>query len=133
MPSATPSALRRATRVADLLTVLALAGASGLPAATITVNSASDAAVLMDDGLCTLREAIGAANHNVPSPTGDCPGGEPAPVQDVTELAIPGGAVVDSRGGGRRPGSRGSPGVITGTATNLDTGSTVDVNGPTSR
>ena len=91
MPSA-PPALRRAARLIVLLTLLASAGADGLLAATITVNSESDAAVPMD-GLCTLREAIGAANRNVPSPGGDCPGGEPAPVRDVIEFAIPGPGV----------------------------------------
>jgi len=54
--------------------------------ATITVTSTDD--VLADDGLCTLREAIIAANTNVPSGgmSGECRAGKPNG-SDVITLA----------------------------------------------
>jgi CSLREA domain-containing protein len=39
-------------------------GAGGAQAANITVNSAADAVLPANDGTCTLREAIRAANTN---------------------------------------------------------------------
>jgi hypothetical protein len=57
-------------------------------AATITVNSASSA--ISDDGLCTLREAVTAANFNLKSgnTAGECVAGSPG--LDTILFAIPG-------------------------------------------
>src|SRR5882757_9996760 len=62
-------------------------------AATIVVNSTSDVAA--DDGQCTLREALDAATNNVASgaTNGECAAGEPLPIVDTIEFAIPGGGV----------------------------------------
>jgi CSLREA domain-containing protein len=72
---------------------LAMVLAFRLNAATITVNSTGDLAA--DDGTCTLREAIVAANTNVASGAtpGECAAGEPAPAIDSIVFAIPGGGV----------------------------------------
>jgi CSLREA domain-containing protein len=53
--------------------------ASGGGGTIMTVNSGGD--VVADDGVCTLREAITAANTNSPSGTqpGECPAGDPVP------------------------------------------------------
>ncbi len=76
---------RNATRVfaASLLLL-----PSSLLAATITVNNASDADA--NDGLCTLREAINAANTNTASGgmAGECAAG--AAGADTINFAIPG-------------------------------------------
>jgi CSLREA domain-containing protein len=63
--------------------------AGPLAAATITVTSSADVAA--DDGQCTLREAIVAANANLPSGAmpGECAAGELASV-DTVSFAIPG-------------------------------------------
>jgi CSLREA domain-containing protein len=65
----------------------------GALAATIVVNSVGDTAA--DDGQCTLREAIDAATNNVASGAinGECAAGEPLPIVDTIEFAIPGGGV----------------------------------------
>jgi CSLREA domain-containing protein len=65
----------------------------GALAATIVVNSTGDTAA--DDGQCTLREAIDAATNNVASgaTNGECAAGEPIPIVDTIEFAIPGGGV----------------------------------------
>ena len=72
--------------------------------ATITVDTASD--VIASDGLCSLREAIVAANTD--SPFSDCPGGsgadtlllDPRVLQTSTlTLAIGGGGEDDARTG----------------------------------
>src|SRR5262245_2230279 len=63
-------------------------------ASTITVNSTADTAV--DDGACTLREAITAANTNTASGAmmGECAAGEASPtVVDTIAFAIPGAGV----------------------------------------
>lgn len=56
-------------------------------AATITVNT-SELLASADDGLCTLTEAVEAANSNSPSGAlaGECAAGEAGPVQDVIEF-----------------------------------------------
>src|SRR3990172_6675144 len=54
------------------LLLLLLAQAQHAHAETITVNSAAD--VVADDGVCTLREAITAANTDAAS--GATPGGD---------------------------------------------------------
>jgi len=72
-------------------TVMVLVAAAALPsnldAATITVNTA-ELLASADDGLCTLTEAVEAANSNSPSGTlaGECAAGETGPVQDVIEF-----------------------------------------------
>lgn len=70
--------------------VLVLAGASAR-AATITVNSTADTAA--NDGVCTLREAIIAANTNTASgaAAGECAAG--AAGLDTIAFAIPGAGV----------------------------------------
>lgn len=55
--------------------------------ATITVDSTADNAV--DDGACTLREAMSSAQFNSSS-NGDCVAGQAAPVVDLIAFAIPG-------------------------------------------
>jgi CSLREA domain-containing protein len=72
--------------------VLGLALASAR-AATITVNSAADTAA--NDGVCTLREAIIAANTNTASGAmaGECIAGDILPTVDVIEFAIAGAGV----------------------------------------
>ena len=62
----------------------------GVLASTITVDSTADTAA--DDGLCTLREAITAANTNTASGTmpGECAAGEASPTVDTVAFAIPG-------------------------------------------
>ena len=74
-----------------LLSLLLVPGAGG--AATITVNSTAD--TVANDGVCTLREAIIAANTNTPSGAmaGECAAGQPAPTVDTIAFAIPGAGV----------------------------------------
>lgn len=61
--------------IALLVAASLLASVPGATAADIAVTSAAD--VVMDDGTCTLREAITAANANVPSgaASGECAAG----------------------------------------------------------
>ncbi len=70
---------------------LALLAAFPAGAATITVNSTSDAAA--NDGVCTLREAIIAANTNTASgaAAGECAAG--AAGLDTIAFGIPGAGV----------------------------------------
>ena len=68
------------TRRTGLLATLALALLpAAAPAATLTVNT--DADTVANDGTCSLREAITAANANAPSgaASGECAAGEAAP------------------------------------------------------
>jgi len=71
---------------------MTLAAAPAL-AATITVNSTGDGAI--DDGQCTLREAITAASANAASGvgSGECVAGDPLPTVDAIAFAIGGGGV----------------------------------------
>ena len=77
-----------------VLAALAIAAALARPAAaaTITVNSITD--TVADDGQCTLREAITAANDNLASGlrSGECAAGDAsapgAVVRDVINFAI---------------------------------------------
>jgi hypothetical protein len=62
-------------------TLVAVPAAAG--AATITVTTASDVSVVQ----CTLRDAIVAANTD--SAKDACPAGQPAPVSDLIEFALP--------------------------------------------
>src|SRR5690606_39339782 len=65
-----------------------VAGACPPPsnAARIDVTTRRD--VVADDGLCSLREAVGAANSQQPSGSspGECVAGESLPVVDVIRL-----------------------------------------------
>jgi CSLREA domain-containing protein len=63
--------------------------ACGATASTITVDSTLDNEA--DDGLCTLREAILAANNNVA--TGGCAAGQNSPTIDTIAFAISGAGV----------------------------------------
>jgi CSLREA domain-containing protein len=69
-----------------LIIAVLLAGVVPATAATITVNSTAD--VRANDGICTLREAIIAANTNTASgvAAGECAAGELA-VVDLIQLA----------------------------------------------
>src|SRR5262245_34912092 len=92
-PMSSTSCLARHSVAA--LVVAFLACLPGLAAAaTITVNSTSDAAV-NNDGLCTLREAITAANLNTASGAvaGECVKGDAFPTVDRIEFNIPGSGV----------------------------------------
>ena len=70
---------------APLLAIL-LGGAAGAHGAQITVTMKDD--VVADDGRCSLREAIDAANTDSPSggKPGECVAGERVPVVDVILL-----------------------------------------------
>lgn len=64
-----------------LLATLYFFSTSPVHAATIVVNTLSDKPLndpTIDDGLCSLREAIEAANNDTPVSTNDCPGGSGA-------------------------------------------------------
>jgi len=64
------------SRIASVVSIaVAAALSAGLQAATIPVNTTAD--VVADDGFCTLREAIVAANTNTASgaSAGECPTG----------------------------------------------------------
>jgi len=73
--------------------IAAALAASAAAAATITVNSAGDAA--LDDGSCTLREAIVSASTNLASgaSSGECIAGDALPTVDTIAFAIPGSGV----------------------------------------
>ncbi len=80
--------------VLNLTAALATAlAASSAAAVTITVNSTGDAA--LDDGTCTLREAIASASTNLASgaSSGECLAGDPLPTVDTIAFAIAGGGV----------------------------------------
>jgi hypothetical protein len=66
--------------------MLLVLGSSSALAATIPVTTRTD--VVADDGRCSLREAVGAANGNRASggAPGECVAGDPVPVVDVIEL-----------------------------------------------
>jgi CSLREA domain-containing protein len=59
----------------------------------ITVNSTSD--TIANDGVCTLREAIDAANNNIASGAmpGECAAGQALPVVDTIAFNVPGSGV----------------------------------------
>jgi CSLREA domain-containing protein len=83
---------RSGVRLLGSLAIVAALAAGPAAAATITVNSYQD--TVADDGECTLREAITAANDNVASGSrsGECAAGDMsapgAVVQDVINFAI---------------------------------------------
>ena len=77
-------------RVGTVVLALGLLGAMGVPsvlAASITVNSLADVAA--NDGACTLREAITAANTDTTSgaATGECAAGSG---NDVIHFSVSG-------------------------------------------
>lgn len=80
--------LSRAVSFILLLVFLAYFPASAqspeLPAATITVTSHLDTSG--NASICTLRDAITAANTN--SPVGGCPAGAPYPAMDVIKVGF---------------------------------------------
>jgi len=92
MKTRTPHPLRR------LLLATAIAGLfpGAVFAATIAVNGNSD--TIANDGVCTLREAVIAANTNLASgaAAGECVAGEAAPTVDV--ITIPAGTYTLTRG-----------------------------------
>jgi|CXWL01.1.fsa_nt_gi CSLREA domain-containing protein len=90
VPSSIPQ--RRPALVLSIL--LSLLATLPLAAATLTVNSTADT-VAAGDGLCTLREAIVAANTNTASGgvAGECAAGEAPPAVDIVAFALPGGGV----------------------------------------
>ena len=73
------------------IVALGLLIAAGAFANTITVNTSTDAGPA-NDGLCTFREAIIAANTNTASgaAAGECAAGDPSPTIDTIAFAIPG-------------------------------------------
>jgi len=84
--------MKRSTRF-GFTAAIAAAFATAAPATTILVNSTAD--VALDDGQCTLREAITAASTNLPSgaSSGECAAGEALPTVDTIAFAIPGSGV----------------------------------------
>lgn len=83
-----PQSTRLLRSVGAIAAALILAG-RGAGAATITVNGTAD--TVADDGVCTLREAIVAANTNAASgvTTGECAAGQASPTVDQIAFAIP--------------------------------------------
>ena len=81
---------RGAVRGLVLAAVTCCAVAAPASAATITVSSTGDAAA--NDGACTLREAITAANGNAASGAmaGECAAGSAEPAQDQVRFSIAG-------------------------------------------
>jgi hypothetical protein len=71
-----------------LLSFLLLFFCVDVRAATITINTAELIAASPNDGLCSLYEAIDAANDNIASGSiaGECAAGELHPVVDVIEV-----------------------------------------------
>ncbi len=94
--------LPRSFRGTVLAALLAFAPATAL-ATTILVNSNSDA--VANDGLCTLREAIVAANTNAASggAVGECVAGLMLPNVDTIAFAIPGNSVHTIFASGQMP------------------------------
>jgi len=84
--------LRVATLRWVAFAVLAVAPSAAF-GATITVNSTADVAA--NDGQCTLREAITAANTNTASgaAAGECAAGQAFPIVDTITFNIPGAGV----------------------------------------
>ncbi len=80
-------------RAAGLVAAFTLALTRGAVATTITVNGTADNAA--DDGICTLREAIIAANTNTASGAmpGECAAGQASPTVDTIEFDISGSGV----------------------------------------
>ena len=74
----------RKAALASVVAAMLFAGAA--QAATIAVNTFDD--VIADDGVCSLREAVIAANTNSPSgaAVGECTAGQAAPTVDVISL-----------------------------------------------
>jgi CSLREA domain-containing protein len=87
-----PKITRLLTSVGAAAAALVLAG-RGAGAATITVNGIAD--TIADDGVCTLREAIIAANTNASSGVmaGECAAGAASPAVDTIVFAIAGAGV----------------------------------------
>lgn len=81
---------RRRIFVPSFVVLGLLFAAVGL-ANTITVNTSADVGPA-NDGLCTFREAIIAANTNTASGglAGECAAGDPSPTMDTIAFAIPG-------------------------------------------
>jgi titin len=75
------------------LAVMLFGAARAGGGSTITVNSTADTTA--NDGVCTLREAIIAANTNTPSGAmaGECAAGQASPTVDTIAFAIPGSGV----------------------------------------
>ncbi|MEO8136628.1 MAG: CSLREA domain-containing protein, partial [Betaproteobacteria bacterium] len=82
-----------ATTIASLVLSFVPFVLPGALAATISVNSIAD--VVANDGQCTLREAIIAANSNTASgaAAGECAAGQGYPTIDVIAFNIPGAGV----------------------------------------
>ena len=74
----------RKAALTSMVAAMLFAGATS--AATISVNTFDD--VIGDDGVCSLREAVIAANTNSPSgaAAGECAAGQAAPTVDVISL-----------------------------------------------
>src|SRR5687767_8182520 len=79
-----------AASIAAVTMTLVLLPVPPASAATITVNSTTD--TVANDGACTLREALTAANTNTASGgmAGECAAGSTAPTVDAIGFAIPG-------------------------------------------
>jgi CSLREA domain-containing protein len=84
--SAARTGSKRRAAVALMIAACLFLAAVPANAATIAVNSKAD--MRADDGFCTLREAIIAANTNSPSgpSEGECQAGNPLPQPDIILL-----------------------------------------------
>jgi CSLREA domain-containing protein len=91
-----------------LCTALLLLAPAGAHGAAIYVNTSDD--VVGDDGVCSLREAVTAANENDPSgaSAGECAAGDPT-AMDVIVLEekthTPWRSEADAKGCTHRPGA----------------------------
>jgi CSLREA domain-containing protein len=76
----------RAALVFGVVVLTLFVGVPAAQAAIITVNTTADE--LNSDGDCSLREAIAAANTNLPVDA--CPAGTPGPIIDVITFSVTG-------------------------------------------
>lgn len=106
---------RKAARLAPLLLALTLfvLAAGRADAASIVVNSLADTTA--NDGACTLREAIEAANLNTASgaASGECAAGSNDPTVDVITFSLSGTITLGSELPGIGDGASDDPGYVT--------------------
>ncbi|WP_223789535.1 choice-of-anchor Q domain-containing protein [Marinicella meishanensis] len=82
--------MKRVNQCGVIACCLGLLVLSWAQAATITINTADLTVQSDSDGLCNLKEAIEAANSNLPSGavSGECMAGEAHPIIDVIEFDV---------------------------------------------
>ncbi len=115
---------RRMVMAAVLMLCLGLIPARPALAASIVVNSLSDTTPA-NDGVCTLREAIEAANLNTASgaASGECAAGSNDPTVDVITFSLSGTITLGGALPGIGDGTSDDPGYVTIDGDNDDNGS----------